>query len=121
LHNIAGYAGCGVTRTFRYQVNDQNGQPIRIANMPLGDVICTSSPNQLNLVGYKTTGGGNTGSCSGTSGPCGQFTDPNGQFTETLILCAPACKKSGTCTTAGQTIGNQTRTVAGKTLSSELS
>jgi hypothetical protein len=54
------------------------------------------------------------------AGPCGQFTDSNGQFTETLTLCAPACKPSGTCTTAGQTIANQTWTVAAHALSSDV-
>ncbi len=115
-----GKAGCGVTRTFRYQVNDQNGRPIAVANLPIGDVICNTSTNQLNLQGYATTCGGTTGSCFGTAGPCGKFTDTNGQFSETLTLCAPACKPSGTCTTAGQTVANQTWTVAGITLTSDV-
>ena len=115
-----GLAGCGVTRTFKYQVNDQTGRPIAVANMAIGDVICTTSTNQLNLQGYATTCGGTTGSCSGTAGPCGQFTDSNGQFSETLTVCAPACKPSGTCTTAGQTIANQTWTVAGYSLTSDV-
>jgi len=113
-------SGCGVTRTFLYQVNDQSGQPIRVANMAFGDVICTTSTNQLNLTGYQTTCGGTTGSCSGTSGPCGAFTDANGQFTETLLVCAPACKPSGTCTTAGQTVSNQTWYINGRALSSDI-
>ncbi len=114
-----GLSGCGVTRTFMYQVNDQNGQPIKVANMAVGDVICSTSTNQLNLQGYKTTCGGVTGSCSGTSGPCGAYTNSNGQFSETLAVCAPACTSSGTCCAAGQTIANQTWTVAGTTLNSE--
>ncbi len=115
-----GLAGCGVTRTFTYQVNDQNGQPITAANLPVGDVICNTSTNQLNLLGYNTTCGGMTGSCFGTPGPCNKFTDANGQFPEILGFCAPACKSSGTCTTAGQTIANQTWTVAGIQLSSDV-
>jgi len=63
--------------------------------MTLGDVICNTSTNQLNLQGYNTTCGGTTGSCSGTAGPCGKFTDANGQFPETLTVCAPACKPAG--------------------------
>jgi hypothetical protein len=116
----SGYAGCGVRRTFKYQVNDQNGNPIRVANMEYGDVVCTTSTNQLNLTGYLTTCGGTTGSCSGTAGPCGQYTDENGQFSEVLTLCAPACKPSGTCTTAGQTTANQTWTVNGTKLTSDV-
>jgi hypothetical protein len=115
-----GLAGCGVTRTFKYQVNDQNGQPIRMANMAFGDVICITPTNQLNFGSFQTTCGGTTGSCSGTAGPCGQSTDANGQFTERLAVCAPACKPSGTCITAGQTVANQTWTVAGHTLSSDV-
>jgi hypothetical protein len=91
-----------------------------VANMPVGDVICNTSTNQLNLQGYNTTCGGTTGSCFGTAGPCGKFTDQNGQFPENLTVCAPACKPSGTCTTAGQTIANQTWTVNGYTLSSDV-
>lgn len=115
-----GLAGCGVTRTFTYQVNDQNGQPIKIANMPVGDVICNTSTDNLNLQGYTTSCGGTTGSCSGTAGPCGKYTNANGQFPEMLSVCAPACKTSGTCTTAGQTIANQTWTVSGTALNSDV-
>ena len=88
--------------------------------MQFGDVICTGSTNQLLLNGYATTCGGTTGTCSGTAGPCGQYTDGNGQFTETLKVCAPACKPSGTCTTAGQTIANQTWYINGQALSSDI-
>ena len=115
-----GLAGCGVTRTFKYQVNDQNGQPIKVANMPFGDVICNTSTNQLNLQSYTTTCGGTTGKCWGTAGPCNQFTDASGQFSEKIPVCAPACKPSGTCTTAGQTVANQTWTVAGSKLGSDV-
>ena len=115
-----GLSGCGVTRTFTYQVNDQNGQPINAANMAVGDVICNTSTNQLNLQSYKTTCGGMTGSCWGTSGPCGKFTDANGRFPESLSVCAPACISSGTCCTAGKTIANQTWTVDGYTLSTDV-
>jgi len=115
-----GLAGCGVTRAFKYQVNDQSGQPIRIANMGFGDVICNTSTNQLNLQSYTTTCGGQTGSCWGTAGPCSQYTDANGQFNERIPVCAPACISSGTCCTAGQTIANQTWTVDGYTLNSDV-
>lgn len=115
-----GLTGCGVTRTFTYQVNDQNGDPIAINNMTVGDVICTTSTNQLNLVGYVTTCGGTTGECSGTAGPCGKYTNASGQFPEMLTICAPACYSSGKCSTAGQTIANQTWTVAGHQLNSDV-
>ena len=117
-----GLAGCGVTRTFKYQVMDQESppQPIKIGNMAFGDVICNTSTNQLGLNGYITTCGGMTGSCWGTTGPCGQSTDSNGQFSEKLGACSTVCKRSGTCVTAGQTIANQTWTVAGQKLSSDV-
>jgi hypothetical protein len=115
-----GLAGCGVTRTFTYQVNDQSGQPIHVGSMAFGDVICSTSTNQLNLTGYGTTCGGTTGSCSGTAGPCGQSTNANGQFNESIGVCAQACKSSGSCCTAGKTVANQTWTVAGRTLNSDV-
>lgn len=99
-------AGCGVIRTFDYQVNDQHGQPMKVVNMTVTDVICTGSPNQLNLKGYSTSCSGATGAFSGTVGPCEKYTD--GQFPERLSVCAPACKPSGICITPGQTIANQT-------------
>jgi hypothetical protein len=117
-----GLAGCGVTRTFKYQVMDQESppQPIKQANMAFGDVICNTSTNQLNLQSYQTTCGGMTGQCWGTAGPCHQFTDANGQFNETLTVCAPACKPSGVCTTAGQTAPTQTWTVEGHKLTGDV-
>lgn len=118
-----GQSGCGVTRTLKYQVNDQETptpQPITVANMTYGDVICNTSTNQLNLQSSKTTCGGVTGSCWGTAGPCGKYTDQNGQLPENIPVCAPACQSNGTCCTAGQTVANQTWTVAGYTLSSDV-
>jgi hypothetical protein len=116
----AGNAGCGVTRTFKYQVGDQAGDPIAKGGMAIGDVICTSGTNGLNLAGYVTTCGGTTGSCSGTPGPCGQVTDPNGQFSETLKICAPACKPNGVCGAAGSTVATQTWTIAGTQLLADV-
>jgi hypothetical protein len=115
-----GLSGCGVTRTFMYQVNDQSGQPIQVGGMAFGDIICNTSTNQLNLQGYATTCGGMTSSCWGTSGPCSQVTNSSGQFQETITVCAPACKPSGVCTTAGQTIANVTWYVNGQALSSDV-
>lgn len=115
-----GLAGCGVARTFTYQINNQNTHPINIANMAVGDVICNTSTNQLNLQGAITTCGGTTGACAGTSGPCGKYANASGQFPELLKVCAPACKPSGTCTTAGQTVSNQTWYVNGRPLSSDV-
>jgi hypothetical protein len=107
-------------RKFSYQVNDQGGQPIRVVNMPFGDVICNTSTNQLNLQSYTTTCVGKTGLCWGTAGPCGIYTDPSGQFPENLGACSLACYSSGACCTDGKTLANQTWTVAGVTLSSDV-
>jgi hypothetical protein len=115
-----GLAGCGVTRTLSYQVNDQAGNPIQVVNMPVGDVICNTSTNQLNSQSYTTTCGGTTGSCSGTAGPCNKYTTATGQFLDTLNVCAPACTSSGACCTDGNTVANQTWTVAGYALSSDV-
>ncbi len=107
--------GCGVNRTFTYRVFDQigGGQPINFAGMPYWDYICNTSTNGLNLQGYATTCGGMTGACWGT-GPCaGKTTDANGEFGEELKVCAPACKSSSGCITAGSTIANQTWNING--------
>ena len=119
-----GLTGCGVTRSFKYQVNDQSGRPIQVVNMPVGDVICNTATNQLNLQGYTTTCGGTTQvngqTCWGTTGPCNKYTDQNGQLPENLPLCAPACQSAGACCTAGQTVTTQTWTIAGRALSSDV-
>ena len=110
-----------MTRTFKYQVKDQSGQPIQVANMQVSDVICNTSTNDLNLQGYTTTCGGQTGSsCWGTAGPCGKVTDANGQLPENLNMCVPACKPHGTCVSAGQTIANQTWYVAGYKMAGDV-
>lgn len=117
-----GQSGCGVTRTFTYQVLDQigGGEPINFAGMPFWDVVCNTGTNQLNLQGYITTCGGMTGSCWGT-GPCtGKTTNANGQFGEKLNVCAPACRSGNTCITAGNTIANQTWYVNGFAITKTL-
>ncbi|MGA8762458.1 MAG: hypothetical protein WB562_06170 [Candidatus Sulfotelmatobacter sp.] len=95
--------GCGCTRSFTYQVNDQTGNPMRIAGLDIWDAISTTSPNNLNLTGYTTT-------CSPpNSGPCGITTNQDGQFQErSLNACAPACKSNNACIKAGPTNANQT-------------
>lgn len=112
---------CGVTRTFKYQVNDQNGKSIAMGGMSYGDVICNTSTNGLNLQSYLTTCGGTTGSCWGTSGPCGKSTDQNGQFTETLTSCAPVCYSAGTCVApSAQTVAKQTWYINSQPLNSDV-
>jgi hypothetical protein len=115
-----GSTGCGMSRSFNYQVNDQGGNAIQVVNMPVGDVICNTSTNQLNLQSYTTTCGGNTGSCWGTAGPCNKYTNASGQFPDNLNFCSLACYSSGACCTDGSTVANQTWTVAGYALSSDV-
>lgn len=107
-----GLAGCGGTRTFRYQVNDQVGQAIQ-ASMEFWDTIATTSPNNLNLQSYNTT-------CPGNTGPCGVFTFPDGTLSETLTVCAPACKSGNLCITAGSTGADQVWHIAGNALTSDV-
>lgn len=99
--------GCGVQRTFKYQVLDSNGNPIKRGGMPFTDAISTSSPNSCNLGGYTTT-------------PPGQSTDALGQFTETLSICAPACRSGSMCITGCSTGANQTWTVDGVALVNDI-
>jgi len=99
--------GCGLSdsnaRSFTYQVNDQNGAPMRAGGLAVWDEIHTTSPNNLNLTSYTTT-------CpTPNTGPCGKFTDANGQFQGlSLSDCAPACKSQNACISGGPTNANQT-------------
>jgi hypothetical protein len=102
--------GCGVTRSFTYQVMDQENPPKPIAapgiaSLQFWDAIQTSSPNGLGITGYITT-------CSpANTGPCGAYVQSNGQFKEKgLFVCSTVCRPSGTCVTGGSsyTAANQT-------------
>jgi hypothetical protein len=103
-----GLAGCGVTRTFDYQVMDQFSPPQPITkSMVFSDTIATGSPNGCDLGGYNVT-------------PPGTFTFPNGTFHETLGICAPACRSGNACITGCSTSANQTWTVAGVALTGDV-
>lgn len=107
--------GCGVTRTFTYQVLDQigGGEPINFAGMQVWDSITIGTPNDLGISGFTTacTAAGKT-----NSGPCNKTTASNGTFPEGppfgtgLSVCSTACISGGTCivpsktTAASQTI-----------------
>jgi hypothetical protein len=108
--------GCGVTRTFTYQVLDQigGGEAINFAGMQVWDSITIGSPNDLGISGVTTTC---TGTSAGTNnGPCNKATQSDGTFPEGppfgtgLSVCSTACISGGTCvvpsktTTAFQTI-----------------
>jgi hypothetical protein len=105
------YTGCGVTRSFIYQVNDQEtpSQPIQAAGLQVWDAINTTTPNYLNISGYTTTC---TGTPAGTnSGPCNVTTNSSGQFGENspgLSVCSTVCRVNNACTTGGPTNANQT-------------
>jgi hypothetical protein len=106
--------GCGVTRTFTYQVNDQSGQPIQ-ASLPLWDAITITSPNNLSISTMNTT-------CSpSNTGPCDVFTFSNGRFGESLPVCSPVCKVNNTCTTGGPTNASQTWHIGSSQISKSLS
>ncbi len=107
-----GQTGCGVTRTFTYQVLDQDGQPIN-RQMPFYDTITTGAPNSCYLSQYTTT-------CPNNSGPCGVYTDANGRFSETLYICAPACYSGTACTTGCTTAAAQTWRVDGNAILKSL-
>jgi hypothetical protein len=86
--------GCGMKRSFTYQVNDNNGNPLKVGGLQIWDSFGTPSPNGLNLGNFSTT-------CNGP-GPCGQVTDGNGRFNElSLNDCASACIANNACTTGG--------------------
>lgn len=110
-----GLAGCGVTRTFKYQVRDQFTLPIQVGGMPIWDSIQAGAPNGCNLVGFTTT-------CSPpNTGPCNKVTFGNGQFDETLSICAPACRSTtGVCIVGCETAASQTWNVNGFPLTADL-
>lgn len=104
----SGAAGCGVKRTFVYQVKDQLGKNFSLATSTGGvtfyDTITTvAGQNGCNLSGYNTT-------CP-MPGPCSQVTF--GTFNETLSICAPACRSGVRCITGCTTTARQVWTVNG--------
>jgi hypothetical protein len=103
---VGSSTGCGVTRSFTYQVVDQFGHAMTgswIASQQVWDAIVTTSPNGLGLTGYTTT-------CSpSNTGPCGFYVNSLGQFPErALFACSTVCYANNTCVTAGYTNANQT-------------
>ncbi|HYK88554.1 MAG TPA: IPT/TIG domain-containing protein, partial [Acidobacteriota bacterium] len=110
--------GCGVTRSFTYQVNDQDtpAQPIEAAGLQVWDAISVTSPNNLGISGVATTC---TGTAAGTNnGPCNVTTNSLGQFEETpgLSVCSTVCRVNNACTTGGPTNANQTVHVGPSTI-----
>ncbi|MGH9376220.1 MAG: hypothetical protein ACRD1J_08660, partial [Terriglobia bacterium] len=107
---VGSSTGCGVTRSFTYQVMDQESpaKPIQspgIANMQFWDSFQITSPNNLGVTGSVTT-------CSpANTGPCNLFVNSQGQFLEkSLSVCSTVCYNSSTkmCVTGGPTNANQT-------------
>lgn len=99
--------GCGMTRAFTYQVNDQSGQPIQYAGLEVWDSIAITSPNNLGATGFATTC---TFADETNNGPCGRTTDSGGQFPESpgLTVCAAVCQSNSMCVSGGPTNANQT-------------
>jgi len=97
------FTGCGVTRSFTYQVNDQAGNAVQSAGLQVWDSFGTVSPNPLNIGGFNTT-------CTpANTGPCGVTTNSAGQFAElALSVCSTVCLSNGVCVTGGPSVVNQT-------------
>ncbi len=113
--------GCGVTRSFVYQVNDQTGQAIQTAGLQIWDAISVTSPNNLGLNGFTTT-------CTSVgltnSGPCNVATNSVGQFGENkpgLSACSTVCRVNNACTTGGPTSVNQTMHVGPSSIVQQVS
>jgi hypothetical protein len=109
--------GCGMSRTFTYQVNDQAGQPIHFAGLQVWDAISVTSPNNLLINSFQTT-------CTpANTGPCGVVTDSNGQFKEQpgLSVCSTVCRVNNACTTGGPTNATQTVHVGSASITQQLS
>lgn len=110
--------GCGVTRSFTYQVNDQTGAPLLVAGYQVWDSIATTSPNNLGITGYTTTC---TAAGKTNSGPCGVATNSNGQFAEHQPICSTVCRVNNACVAGGPTNANQTVRVGPSTIVQSLS
>ncbi len=110
--------GCGVTRSFTYQIKDQDNPPqaIQAAGLQIWDEVNTTSPNNLGLTGYTTT-------CSpANTGPCGVTTNSVGQFLElSLGACSTVCRVNNACTTGGPTNANQIWHVRSSTITQSVS
>lgn len=112
--------GCGVTRSFTYQVLDQNGNPITgpgIAALQFWDSFQVGSPNGLDVSGVGST------TCSpANTGPCGQYVNSQGQFAErALPVCSTVCYSKGTCVTAGYTSATQAIHIGPYTINQNIS
>lgn len=109
--------GCGVTRTFTYQIQDQlsPSNPVK-AHLDFYDGIQTvSGQNGCNLTSYTT-------SCPQNQS-CLKLTAADGTFPENLPICAPACLAGQTCRSQcgnGPTHANQTWTINGYVLTSDI-
>ena len=115
--------GCGVSRTFTYQVNDQENppQPIQVGGLQVWDAISTTSPNNLGISGYVTTC---TNTPAGTNnGPCNVATNALGQFAEQpgLSVCSTVCRGNNICIAGGPTNANQTVLVGSFSIVQSLS
>jgi hypothetical protein len=96
--------GAGYYRRVTWQVLDQNGQPILISSMRVQDSLANAGGT--NTCGFPANGGR-----TGTG-----YTDSNGEFPDTYSICSSACLNGGNC----QSTENQTWTVAGYVLSSDV-
>jgi hypothetical protein len=104
--------GCGMDRTFDYQILDQAGQAITgpaIASQQLWDSFGTFSPDPLgvnNGIFFTTctpAGMTNSGPCNVTVGSqAGQFREAD------LGICSSVCLSNNTCVTGGPSTGYQT-------------
>jgi hypothetical protein len=110
----SGSTGCGVARSFTYQVNDQETPPQPITGSAMASVsvwdaivVPSGNANPLNLTTSATTC---TGTSAGTNnGPCGVYANSSGQFAELgLTVCSAVCYSNNACVSAGPTNANQT-------------
>jgi len=101
-----GGTGCGVSRSFKYQVIDQFGHPLQVGGYNIWDAFAMPSPDGLNMGSRFVT------TClPANTGPCGVQTDGNGQFDEmALSVCAGACHPSNVCTLGGGAYSQVTQT-----------
>jgi hypothetical protein len=99
--NGTNYPGAGWIRQVEWQVLDQTGQPILMANLSPSDALAIGGGNTCGLTGQGYTGTG--------------YTNSNGEFPDTYSLCSTACV-NGNC----QSTEDQSWSVSGVFLSQDI-
>jgi hypothetical protein len=117
-----GGSGCQTVRTFTYQINDTNGNPMTYGGLDYWDYITTTSDtcgtnSYAVTCSSSVTSGQQTGNCDATHN-----SNASGRFSETLSLCATACGsvQNGQCSGSCSSQATQTWLINGFPITKSL-